>query len=316
MLASFRAELLKLAKRPAVWVLGGLLVAFVVLLGYLPRYLQYIVSQSGTGDVQIDIGIPPIVMLLATLPGRLVPAVMNHVAYGDRPVAVVLGALVVGSEYGWGTYKTALSQRPARLSVYLGKVLALGVVLVAFVLAAYAAGAIAGTAVAVVEGPRLAGLTEEELAVQLTDPNIPASTLLQDVRRGLGAPELPVLLRGLGALWLKLAVWASIGLVFATLFRSAAIGMGVGLAFTEIVDATLAGLGSQLSGTFEAVARALPGANSLSLVVSFGDPFSFGDAPLGTSVQIDPARAVLVLAAYTLVSVVLGAILFRVREIR
>lgn len=315
MLASFRAELLKLRRRPAVWVLGGILVVYVVFLGYLPAYLEYVAARSDAGEFRMDIGIPPLLILLQALPGELVRAVMNFVMEADRPVGIVLGALVAGSEYGWGTYKTALAQRPPRLSVYFGKVLALGVVLAAFVLAFYATAAGASLAVAAVEGPRIGALSEEELAEEIADPNFPAFTVAEDVRRGLAPPDPLELLRGLGASWLILAASASLGLMLATLFRSAALGMGGGLAFMEIVDDTIGNFGPRISEALGAVAEALPGANTLSLLVSFGQPGGGPDQTVLAVGQVDAVRAVLVLTAYTLAFVAAGAILFRTREL-
>jgi ABC-type transport system involved in multi-copper enzyme maturation permease subunit len=308
-LASFRAELLKLRKRPAVWVLGSLLVVFVVFLGYLPRYLQYIV---GTGDP----GFSPLLLLPALLPGEIVRAAPNFVAYGDRPVAIVLGALVAGGEYGWGTFRTALAQRPPRLAVYAGKALALGVVLAAFVLAFYAAAALASSAVAIVEGPRVGGLSEAEIAQRIADPNFPAFEVRGNIRHGLRPPRPVELAKALGASWLILATWASLGLMLATLFRSAAIGMGVGLAWTEVVSGLIQDFGSRLSGALNALAKALPQANAQSLLVSFGEPGGGGaHTPLLSFAQVGAGRALLVLGAYVAAFVAIGALVFRTRDL-
>src|SRR5260370_41678727 len=36
-------------------------------------------------------------------------------------IAIVLGALFAGSEFGWGTMKTMFTQRPGRLTVWTGR---------------------------------------------------------------------------------------------------------------------------------------------------------------------------------------------------
>ena len=41
--------------------------------------------------------------------------------------ASILGVLSVGSEFGWGTWKTLLTQRPGRLTVFGAKLVALAV---------------------------------------------------------------------------------------------------------------------------------------------------------------------------------------------
>jgi hypothetical protein len=59
-------------------------------------------------------------------------------------MALILGALTLGSEYGWTTFKTVLTQRPGRLALFFGKLLALGVVLALLVVLTLAAGAASG----------------------------------------------------------------------------------------------------------------------------------------------------------------------------
>ena len=57
----------------------------------------------------------------------------------------------LGSEYGWDTLKTLFTQRPGRLHVFAAKLAALGIVLVPFVLALFAAGAVASLVIAQIE---------------------------------------------------------------------------------------------------------------------------------------------------------------------
>ena len=54
-------------------------------------------------------------------------------------LALVLGALMFGGEYGWGTVKTMLTQRPGRASVLGGQLLALAIALVTGVVVLFAA---------------------------------------------------------------------------------------------------------------------------------------------------------------------------------
>ena len=55
--------------------------------------------------------------------------------------SVIMGAMAAGSEYGWGTLKTVLSQRPGKLAMLSGKLLALALLLLVFVVRGLAAGA-------------------------------------------------------------------------------------------------------------------------------------------------------------------------------
>ncbi len=54
---------------------------------------------------------------------------------------MVLGALVTGGDWGRGTLKTALVQRPTRLATFAGQALAVFAALAASVLASFAVGA-------------------------------------------------------------------------------------------------------------------------------------------------------------------------------
>src|SRR5438046_2240179 len=63
-------------------------------------------------------------------------------------LALVLGALVTGSEYGWGTVKVQLTQRPSRAAMMTGQALALAVAALIGVLAQLALGAVTSSAIA------------------------------------------------------------------------------------------------------------------------------------------------------------------------
>ena len=65
--------------------------------------------------------------------------------------ALMLGVFAFGSEYGWGTLKTLFTQAPGRLRVFAAKLAALAIVLVPFVLALFAAGAVASYVIAQIE---------------------------------------------------------------------------------------------------------------------------------------------------------------------
>ena len=107
--ASFAAEVLKLRKRPATWALGGLLAAAIVLLRYV---LLYVISRQAPGP---GVSAQEIAMLKEVLlPRNLVPTMLNILPSIGGAIALILGALVTGSEYGWTTLKTILTQRPGR----------------------------------------------------------------------------------------------------------------------------------------------------------------------------------------------------------
>lgn len=205
MLASLSFELLKLRKRMAVWVLDAILVFFVLFFDYFQFYSAIESLEAG--------GIDPTGQISDVrefreylLPGSVTVNVAGLLSFFGGPIALILGALAAGSEYGWGTLKTTLTQRPGRLSILSGKVLAMGVVVAVLSLLALGAGAIGSYVVA--------GLFEEPV----------------------DWPTLGNVLKGLGVIWLILGAWASLGVFLALIFQGTALPIGLGLVYGLVIE--------------------------------------------------------------------------------
>src|SRR4051794_12387745 len=110
MSGSYRAEMLKLVKWPAMWVLGVVFLVLAQVFGYLIPYVAY----RGGGGSGFAAGETPAQLLADLLPGRLVPNTLGGFPMFAGAIALIIGALVAGSEYGSGTLKTILTQRPRR----------------------------------------------------------------------------------------------------------------------------------------------------------------------------------------------------------
>ena len=285
--ASFSAELLKLRKRPSTWILAAAFVAVVLLLGYLLTYSfasnpppppedlppEAQAQQEEFAEQQLNSLLPE--NMLSNLFGS---GIFNI----GGAVALIFGALTAGSEYGWGTLKSVLSQKPGRLAVLLGKLAALVTFLLLFVVLALAAAALGSFAVARLEGA------------------------------AVGWPPAGELFRGFGAGALILLVWGTLGFALAVVFRGTALAIGLGLAYALAVENILASLPIE-GDTYENIRRATLGENTLGLSNSFGSPFPEGfgvPEPL-----VEPARAVLVLSAYAIGFVVLAALLLWRRDV-
>src|SRR3954464_8824954 len=120
------AELFKLRKRPAVWVLLAAAAILNQIFSYLVPYLSY-----KSGDPQSFAGnISSADVLASTLPDQLVINTIGGFPVFAGALALVFGALMFGGEYGWGTVKTLLSQRPGRAAMMGGQLIALGVALI------------------------------------------------------------------------------------------------------------------------------------------------------------------------------------------
>lgn len=278
MVASFRAEFLKLRKRPATWVLALIWFSLVVVFGYVLTYTIF----ANPPENSIPPGTDPQEFLEILYPENLLANVLSGFpSTGGAPIALILGALAMGSEYGWGTFKTSFTQRPGRLSVFLGKALAVGVVLVAFVLLAFAAGAASSYVIARVEDAPM------------------------------DWPATGEVLRAMGAGWLISAVWTAMGAFLATLFRGTPLAIGIGLVYAILLEGLAATL-LAANEDFEPVRKFLLNENSYVLINAFGE------LPQGVGIQsdiVEPERAVLTLAIYAVVLVLVSALLLRRRDV-
>lgn len=279
MAASFSFELLKLRKRVAVWALGVILVFMVAFFDYFQFYSSIASLQEGDTDATGQItNVQQFEEYL--LPGNITVNVAGLLSFFGGPIALILGALSAGSEYGWGTLKTALTQRPGRINVLAGKLLAVGVVLFVFSLLALGTGAISSYVVA--------GLLEEPV-------NWPA------------AEEI---LKGLGIIWLILGAWASVGIFLSILFQGTALAIGLGLVYGLAIENLIFGFSDQ-SKVIEAISKVLLTRNGGGLASSLGQtPQAFSSPD-----PVDPAQAALVLGGYVLVLLLITALLLRQRDV-
>lgn len=272
--ASFGVELLKLRKRPATWVLGLVFAALVILFGYL---LNYVLFANADGEL-----LPEAEQFLASLyPGNVLPTVLQSFGDFGAAVALILGALAVGSEYGWETLKLSLTQRLSRISFFSGKLLAVGVVLTLFTLLMFAVGAISSYVVA----------------------------NLQDA--SIDWPSFVEAAKALGAGWLILAVFAAMGVFLAALFRGSGLAIGLGLVYLLVLEGLFLAIPAE-SETFRTISKALPVRNVRDLTVSFGETPQ-GFVPPGG--LIEPAQAALMLGAYVIGFSILAALLFQRRDV-
>ena len=275
--ASFAVELQKMARRPAAWVVGLILLVLVALFGYL---LSYIFIAGVEGDPP-----PEAEQFLAQLyPENVLFNVLQLFVNFGVALTLVLGALSVGSEYGWETFKLVLTQKPGRLPYFLGKLLSLAVVVAIFTLLSFVLGAGCSSVVA----------TLQEEAVEW--------------------PSFVNVLKALGAGWLILATFAAMGLFFATLFRGSALAIGLGLVYLLVLESLFAGLAPQ-SETLESISRALPAKNAFDLSTAFGEEQVAGGVSFPGVETVEPLQAALVLGAYLVAFVALSMLLFRNRDV-
>jgi ABC-2 type transport system permease protein len=282
MIGSFQAEALKLGKRPATWVLLGVTLALNQLFGYILPYSSWV-----TGDPNDQTqGLDPQAVLAGTLPGELVPTSLGGFPVFAGALALILGALAAGSEYGWGTMQTALTQRPGRLAVYGGKLLALAAASLGIVLAVFALNATAAAAIAALES------------------------------RPLDYPTLAELARGVGSGWLIMGMWCCLGALLGFAFRGVALPVGLGVVWVLGVENLVSAVADNLLTALRPLRDLLPGVNAGSLVWSLAPGGgSSGSAPPGVVDAVAGGRATLALALFVAAFAAGGALLVRRRDV-
>jgi len=273
MIGSIAAEFRKLRQRPALLV-SVLAVVGVVALVYTVSYLQATHPTAGQRGAAVA--------LSSLYPAAFVTTVISIVPGLLSAIAIVLGALMAGTEYQWGTVKAQLIQGPGRLTGLFARF-----VMVAFWMALLTAAFYASAAAGSV-----------------------SAALLQ--QQSIAWPAGSVIIEAAGATWLIIYCYAMLGTGLGFVFRQSAAALGVGLIYVVLIQTILVGfLGTLSGGTYKWVTKLFDGQNADSLIQSFGS-----SAP-GTAhaALVGPTQAALVIAGYIVFFGIVSAVLVRRRDI-
>jgi hypothetical protein len=197
----FFSGIRKLYRRPATFVTFGLLVGLIVLILILAGATAS--RTVGTGSASGQSSRAAIKDLL-TFPGAYDRMLSVVVSIGGL-FGMIYGAAIAGSEWSWGTLKSAVARGESRVRYMLlsyasiGLMIAIGIVVV-FVIADVAAVASAS----------LAGISTSGLSDTSTLSDLPER-----------------LLKG----WVAVMEETALGFAIATLARSQLAGIGAGIAF-------------------------------------------------------------------------------------
>jgi ABC-2 type transport system permease protein len=284
MAAAFRGELFKLVRRPAVWVLIILLLVLAVGLGYFITYLIDTFAPASASR-----GLPPGTKLsdfkVALYPQNFVKDTFSTWGSLGGVFALIMGVLVQGSEYGWGTIKTLFTQRYGRLTMLFGKLAALAVLVLVMVVALFAIDALASLVVVTIDG------------------------------KAVEFPSADVILKAIGAGFLIFGFWAVFGLALATVFRQSAMAIGLGLAYALVVELLIFSLLSALGGdVVNKIHQWFPIANTGYLAESFGQ-ISFRGIERTPPPFADATHAVIVLLLYVIAFIGASLYLTRMRDV-
>jgi ABC-type transport system involved in multi-copper enzyme maturation permease subunit len=274
---SSRAELLRLRRWPAVWVTLGAWTALALMFGYA---FDYIAFKTGDNSFSNE-GESVSALLNGLMPASVPDVLLRGMPMFGGALMMVLGAMVAGGGYGWGTWKTVFTQGPSRTSSLLGSLVAMlvfvvGTVLLTLVLYLGVSLAIAGSESQAVVWPSAGAVVESVLA-------------------GI----------------LVLGMWALAGFTLGTVARGPALSVGLGLVWALVIENLLRGVGNLL-GAVETLTHVLPGTAAGSLVGAMIGVDS--DTP-GVVDAISGTQAAWTVLGYVVVLPVLSLVLVRRRDV-
>ncbi|HZY28806.1 MAG: ABC transporter permease [Jiangellaceae bacterium] len=267
LIASTRAELLRLRKWPAMWVTVGVWLVLNLTFGYLFTYITYTTGDATAGGESV----PPEQLLADMMPAAVPESLIAGMPMFGGAIMLILGGLAVGSGYGWGAWKTVFTQGPGRLSSFGGTLVALGVIVT---------GAVVVTFVV-------------DLGVSVLIASVESQPIVW--------PTVVGSAQAIGAGLLIFGMWTAAGVLVGTLARSPALAVGLGLLWALVVENLLRGVAGML-GPVEAVTDLMPGTAAGSLAGALGVATQDdGNGTPGVLTVLDAVPAGGLLAAYVVV---------------
>jgi len=267
MIATIKSEWRKNRFRPAFLIGSGLMAAITVLFYSVSWYQA---THPGSAESPVSI--------LSLYPSNFVNNAMAAGFPLGAAMAIVLGAILSGSDYSWGTLKTVLTQGPGRLTTWTGRVVVFMTWMGVLTLVIFGVGA---------------GYSAVIAATQ---------------NHAIVWPATTDIVKGLGAIWLLLAAFGSVGLALGVLIKQSAAALGVGLVYLLAVEIIAVRFVDGLnSGAYKWVGDLFIGQNATALTQHF--------AGRAVSTSISAEQAVLVLAAYILGLVIVAGGLQRMRDV-
>ncbi|MFI7429147.1 hypothetical protein ACIBPB_19340 [Micromonospora sp. NPDC049836] len=279
MIAAVRAAWFADRKRPAVWTVTTTWLLLALAFGVGVPYLVHLALAGDPKEAESAES-----LLAAVLPGQLVPTGIGLFPLFGGAILVILGALVVGNEYRWGTWNLVFTQRPRRVQVMLGQAVVLcGLTLLVAVLTFAALAATTGS-LAAAEG------------------------------RAADWPSAGRLLAAVAAAWLICTAHAAVGWFLAIAFRGATTAIAVGLVWTLVLENAVSALALALS-PLTVVQKVLLAPSSGALAGALGARSQFDGGTPGVLESASAVLPVVVLLGYVLVMFGAGSWLAARRDV-
>jgi len=274
-----RAELFRLRLWPAFWVTVAAWLLLNAMFGYVFNFVTYSSGDtnfSNEGQTRADI-------LATIVPSGLAENLPQGMPLFGGAIMMVLGAIVAGNGYGWGTWKTVFTQGPSRAATLLGSMSALVVLVAGLVVVTLIADTGMALGVAALES------------------------------QSVSWPAAGDLLQSVGGALLVMEMWAVAGYFLGTVARGPAVSVGLGLVWALVIEGLLRGVGASLAavGVFT---HFLPGTAAGSLIgsiVGVGGP----DPTPGLLDTLSGTRALVTVAAWMVLLPLASVWLVRRRDV-
>jgi ABC-2 type transport system permease protein len=270
MIGTIKAELRK-SRRPAVYV-SALLLAAITVLFYSANW--YVALHPGGPRETVPLG--------TLYPDQFVNNIMGAAFPIGAAIAIVMGAIFAGSEYGWNTLKSALTQGPGRLTVWAGRIAVFMLLLGVMSAVLFVVAAAYSVVIAAVEN------------------------------HAITWPSLIDVVKGFSAVWLILGVNGTIGLALGTLIKQSAAALGIGLTYVLAVELIAVRFINLINhGQYKWITDSFLNQNATALTQKFTSPVFGPAAPTTVSAE----HAVVVLFAYGIGLLAISAGLLRLRDV-
>jgi ABC-2 type transport system permease protein len=266
----FLATLRKLVRRPATFVTLGLLIGLLALI---------LIAVSATAGQRTGRQAQE-ALLLVTFPGAYTLILSFILGLGGL-FAVIYGAAIAGSEWTWGTLKSAVARGESRSRYQLLSFAAIALMIGLGLLVAFGVGVVIAVIGANIAGVSTAGLSDSKTLGTL--------------------PEL--LTRG----WVAIVEEGALGFAIATLARSQLAGIGAGIAVY---------FGEQFASIFlPDIVKYLPfNVATAAVATGTGGGFSGGGGG-GVIARLAPNDALLIVVVWLVGALVVSALFTERAEI-
>jgi hypothetical protein len=273
------AELLRLRKWPAVWVLIGAWFLLSTLFGYVFNYVAY---KSGSASFSTE-GESAADLLASVLTASVPHTLVQGTPMFGGALVMVLGAIIAGNGFGWGTWKTAFTQGPSRAATTGGSLIALSTF--------------------------VAGIVVSTLALDFGLSLLVAAVESQPVVW----PSAASTGQGAGICFLVLWMWATAGYLLGILAKGPAVSVGLGMVWALVIENLLRGVGNAI-GAVAAITHFTPGTAAGSLAGWFIGGGTGSDTP-GVLDALSGPRALWTLLAWLAVLITGSLLIMRRRDV-